>query len=480
MEKIISETFPRLKIMVVGDIILDHYIWGKVERTSPEAPVPVVNVDEEYYLLGGAANVAHNLAAAGVEPILVGIVGNDLHGKKIISLLKRYNISPESVVFDESRPTILKTRILSHGQQLIRIDQEKNHSPTPMIIKTIQKRFSSALKKVNGVIVSDYEKGLLSSSLLGTITKEARERNVEVFIDPKGKDFSKYRGATCLTPNLREAGEASGIPITDEDTLTQAGKKLLGITHADCIALTRGAHGVALFRRRRAPDFIPGFPREVYDITGAGDTFISHFAAGYFAGLDFVDAAALGNYAAAITVGKLGVATVAPDELIGFINEESYVTKRKTLAELTEIVYSLKSRNKKVVFTNGCFDLLHIGHIKFLEEARKLGDCLIVAINSDASVRRIKGTSRPIISDKDRADILSALRYVDYVVIFDENEPLTLLKALKPDVLVKGKNLKPEEIVGREFVLSYGGEVKRLPFFRGISTDQIIHSIRNE
>lgn len=478
-EQLINHKFKELSVLVIGDIILDRYIWGHVERTSPEAPVPVVNVDEEYHVLGGAGNVANNLAKMGVKTLLLGIIGKDTLGKKIFQLLRQNKITDDFILVDEQYPTILKTRIISSGQQLIRIDREKVHSPTPSVIKELIARYTTALKEVDGIIISDYAKGVLSKPFLANVILEAKKKDVKIFVDPKGEDFQKYRGVDCLTPNLKESEKATGIAISDEEQLTQAGKRLLNITKARCVAITRGADGVAVFQPRRLPQFIPGHRREVYDITGAGDTFISHFAIGYFSGLDFVEAAVLGNFAASITVSKLGVATVSPDELLAFIKEESYLSKRKSLPELQHIVMSLKSQGKKIVFTNGCFDLLHIGHIKFLEQARNLGDCLIVAINSDASVRRIKGAPRPIISANDRADILSALHFVDYVIIFEEDNPLNLIRTLQPDILVKGKNLKPEEIVGREIVRSYGGEVKRLPFFSNVSTEQIINSIRN-
>ncbi|MCX7765557.1 MAG: D-glycero-beta-D-manno-heptose 1-phosphate adenylyltransferase [Candidatus Sumerlaeia bacterium] len=479
-ERLLRHQLPTLKVLVIGDIILDRYIWGSVERTSPEAPVPIVNVEAEEFILGGAANVANNLTALGIQTKLMGLIGKDLSGKRVLKLLKQAGINSEFIIIDETRPTILKSRILSSGQQLIRFDQEKKHSPTPLILKKAIKNFSTAVTDVDGIIVSDYNKGFLIAEFLKTAISEARERGKKIVVDPKGEDFSKYSGVDALTPNVKETQEATGIIISDKDSLIKAGKKLLAITRAKCVAVTRGAEGVALFQPRHQPEFIAGHRRNVYDITGAGDTFISHFASGYFSGVDFYHSAVLGNYAAAITVSKLGVATVSPDELLSFIRGESYLAKRKSLPELLQIIRSLKSQGKKIVFTNGCFDLLHIGHIKFLEQARNLGDCLIVAINSDSSVRRIKGHPRPIISENDRADILSALHFVDYVVIFEEDEPLNLIRSIQPDVLVKGKNLRPEEIVGRDIVLAYGGKVQRLPFFNQISTEQLIQSIRKE
>ncbi len=480
LQNTILEKLPDLCLLVIGDVILDRYIWGNVERTSPEAPVPVVNADEEHDIPGGAANVARNLVAAGVSVRLVGLIGNDLSGKKLRSLLTSEGINQDFMIVDGNRPTTLKTRVLSSGQQLLRIDNEKAHSPTPETIQHVTRNCRNAMKGVDGIIISDYAKGMLSKSVFEAILTEATKRNLRIFVDPKGKDFSRYSEVECLTPNLKEAADSTGIAITDSESLIKAGRKISRITRAKCVCITRGAEGAALFQRRRKPVFISGHKREVYDITGAGDTFIGYFGAGYFGGLSFSDAADLANHAASITVGKLGVATVSPEELLSLIRGETYVMKIQNLPGLLEIVRSLRSQAKKIVFTNGCFDLLHIGHIKFLEQARNLGDCLIVAINSDRSVKRIKGAPRPIISAHDRANILASLHYVDYVIIFDEDEPINLIRHIKPDILVKGKNLKPEEIVGRDIVLSFGGQVMRLPFLSKISTDQLIRSIRNE
>jgi D-beta-D-heptose 7-phosphate kinase/D-beta-D-heptose 1-phosphate adenosyltransferase len=416
-----------------------------------------------------------------VKVTLIGFVGKDQAGKRLANLLKKDKVDTQNIVVDDSRPTTLKTRILSQGQQLLRIDREKKHSPTAKVSSELLRNCKKVMSNVDGIIISDYAKGVLTKDNLASLIHEASRRGLSIFIDPKGTDFSKYKGVTCLTPNLREAASASGVDIDSEDALKTAGKKLLSITSAKCVIITRGEKGLAVFQRgKREPAFIMGHSREVYDITGAGDTFMSYLASSFFCGYNFYDAATLANYAASITVSKLGVATVSPEELALFMKEESYLTKRKSLTALLEIVRSLKSQNKKIVFTNGCFDLLHSGHIKFLEEARNLGDVLIVAINSDKSVRRIKGKLRPIIKEDDRADILSALHFVDHVITFEEDEPISLIKAIQPDVLVKGKNLKPKEIVGRNIVRAYGGEIRRLPFHGNISTDHIIDTIRKE
>jgi D-beta-D-heptose 7-phosphate kinase/D-beta-D-heptose 1-phosphate adenosyltransferase len=347
-------------------------------------------------------------------------------------------------------------------------------------VKKLTSRFREIVKQFDGVILSDYQKGLLTAPLLQADISEARQHKVPIIADPKGVDYSKYKGVNVLTPNVAEAQEASHIPIEDTESLCRAGFALLECVQSDAIAITRGRDGVSVFQGPDRVDHIAGHAREVFDITGAGDTFISHLGLGLFSGLSYVEAAQLGNYAGAIVVGKLGVASVNPQELIAFIKGEAYSTKRKTLQELTVLVKNLKSQGKRVVFTNGCFDLLHIGHIKFLQQARECGDCLIVALNSDSSVRALKGPPRPIISESERADILAALNSVDYVTIFYDETPNALIKALQPDVLVKGKNIHLKEVVGREIVESYGGEVRLLPILHDISTSKLLDQILNK
>jgi D-beta-D-heptose 7-phosphate kinase/D-beta-D-heptose 1-phosphate adenosyltransferase len=476
----IPSTFSSLKILVIGDLILDKYVWGEVSRTSPEAPVPIVLTRSEQYVPGGAANVVSNLRAMDASVTVMGIVGADDYGNKLIKLLADLGAHTEKILQDSNRPTILKTRIIAQGQQLIRIDQEKCEPIDHAMAQQLANRYRQILEGFDGVILSDYQKGLLTADFLQALISEARQCKVPIIADPKGADYSKYKGVNLLTPNVKEAQEASHIPIEDGESLCRAGFHLLKSVHADAIAITRGRDGVSVFQPPSRVDHIAGHTREVYDITGAGDTFISHLGLGLFSGMTYVEAAQLGNYAGAIVVGKLGVASVSPQELLAFIKEETYSTKRKTLAELTVLVNDLKSQGKRVVFTNGCFDLLHIGHIKFLQQARECGDCLIVALNSDSSVRALKGPPRPIIGENERADILAALNSVDYVTIFYDETPEAVIKALQPDVLVKGKNIPLEEVVGREIVESYGGQVRLLPVLHDISTSKLLDLILNK
>ena len=469
--------YPKLRILVVGDVMLDHYIQADVERTSPEAPVAVASVRSEDYILGGAANVAANLRAMGAKALVAGIAGRDPGADRLCSLLEKKGIGSRLLFREKARPTTLKTRILSRGQQIIRIDREEKIPPASNLHRKLLKSIYAVSRNISGVIISDYAKGVCAPDFLRSLLAFMRRRNIPVLCDPKGMDFSRYRGVDVLTPNIKETQEASGMTITDELSLKKAALKILRITSARALIVTRGRDGVSLFVPGKPHVHIPAHAREVYDVTGAGDTFISHFALALFSGCSFPQAAEMGNFASAISVAKLGVAVVTPEELSSFIRMESFSTKRKTPEELVEIVKRLKTAGKKVVFTNGCFDLIHIGHIKFLQAARQLGDSLIVGINTDASVRRIKGQGRPVITETERADILSALHFVDYVVLYDEATPKPLLHALKPDILVKGKNLRLEEIVGYDIVKKYGGEVYRLPFFANITTSDLLKNI---
>ena len=469
--------YRSLKILVIGDLMLDHYIQSTVDRTSPEAPVAVALMKNEEFLPGGAANVACNLSAMGAKVILAGLTGKDEYADILKKMLKERGIQTGNIIADPPRPTTLKTRIISRGQQIIRIDREENAN----ISLQAHNRLIASLEKIgdelDGVIVSDYSKGTCSDDLLKDIMNILKQKNIPVICDPKKNDFSKYRGTDILTPNLKEASEAAGIKISDETSLEKAAEKILSSCGARSVVITRGGEGVSLFRRRKKPFHIPAHAQEVYDVTGAGDTFISHFGLALFSGLSPEESVKIGNYASSIAVSKIGVAVVTPDELASFIRSESFSSKFKSPAELKPIVVSLKSAGKKVVFTNGCFDLIHVGHIKFLQAARNLGDCLIVGINTDSSVQKLKGPDRPLISETERADLLAALHWVDYVVLFDETTPEPLLRSLKPDILVKGKNLKQDEIVGSSLVKNYGGKVQRLPFFTSSKTTERLRKL---
>ncbi|GAB4322135.1 MAG: D-glycero-beta-D-manno-heptose-7-phosphate kinase [Candidatus Sumerlaeia bacterium] len=468
----------RMKIVVAGDIILDRYIRGEVSRVSPEAPVPVVRVVDENFVAGGAANVAANLAAAGARVQLFGLTGRDAGRDTLLALLAERGIRTRGVLDDPRRPTITKTRVIAGQQQMLRLDREQTLEPDGRLARRIVAALGKAIPTCSGVIVSDYAKGFLAPPVLSALLALARRHSKPVFVDPKGGDFGRYAGATTLTPNQREAEEAAGVPIGDDPaSLREAARRLLKQTGCGFLTITLGARGSAVYERPGRLTLVPAFRREVFDITGAGDTFISHYLLGFLAGAAPAEAARMANFAASITVGRLGVATVSPEDLAPFFSGEAPVKKLKTPEQLAALLNDLRAQRKKIVFTNGVFDLLHVGHIKFLERARELGDFLIVAINSDRSARLLKAPPRPILGEVERAQILGALACVDCVTIFDDTSALPLIQAVRPDVLVKGKNLRMEEVVGQDFVMRYGGEVHLLPFFGNQTTSDLLSDL---
>jgi D-beta-D-heptose 7-phosphate kinase/D-beta-D-heptose 1-phosphate adenosyltransferase len=469
----------KIKALVIGDLMLDEYLWGKAERISPEAPVQVVDVSREDLRLGGAGNVANNLVALGCEVSVCSVIGGDEHGGILRRAFTGKGIDVGGVFEDPMRTTSKKTRVLAANQQIVRIDRESKEA----VNSWFEDRIISFLREHGGewnvILVSDYMKGVLTPRVLYAVFETGKLADIPVVVDPKGTDYSKYRGATIITPNRKEAEIASRISIVDEESLGNASSSLLAEGHYEALLVTRSSEGMSLYMRDGSVTHIPTLAREVYDVTGAGDTVMATLALGLACGLGFVESARLANVAAGIAVGKLGTSTVSPAEIIGSIGHDHLDSdvKIKNLDVLTSIVEGEKKRGKKVVFTNGCFDLLHVGHVRYLQKARKYGDLLVLGLNSDDSVRRLKGEKRPLIGQKERAHILAALDCIDYVIIFDEDTPIRLLEALKPSVLVKGGDYTPETVVGKDLVESYGGKVELVEFVDGRSTTNIIEKI---
>ena len=458
------------KVIVFGDIMLDRYLSGSIDRISPEAPVPVLNPSSEEIRLGGAANVALNLSSLGVKTTLLGVTGKDDDSEKIIDLLKRNKI--RFSLRRSALPTIYKTRLLSSQQQLIRIDEEEKFSDADW--KASLSQFLKLVNQDNNkvFILSDYGKGTLMETKL--IIRRAKAKGKIILIDPKGKDFSKYVGADLITPNLNEFMEVVG-KIASEKELTKKGKNLIKSLKLKALLITRGPDGMTLLENKnnkiKRTDF-PTQARDVFDVSGAGDTVIASVASGLAANFTLEESIRLANIAAGIVVGKLGTASVYLDEIrphyekrIPYLNLEG----ARSLVEL------FRERNQKIVFTNGCFDILHAGHVKYLEAAKSKGDKLIVGINSDRSVSRLKGSKRPINKLIHRAKVLGSLRCVDEVVMFDEETPIKLIKSLKPDFLVKGGDYKVQDIVGYDVVSKYGGSVITIPLIKGLSTTKILN-----
>ena len=461
------------KILVFGDVMLDRYVSGSVDRVSPEAPVPVFKPIKEEIRLGGAANVALNLSSLGSKVSLIGITGKDSSSKQISNLIKENKIKNELV--HSSLPTITKLRLLSSKQQLLRVDNEEEFTKNDW--QSAKRRFdkSIGLSSSNLLIISDYGKGTLQD--IPALIKKAKKLNKMVLVDPKGNNFSKYKGADIITPNFSEfIGEVG--PVGSEREISSKAKSLIKSLNLGALLVTRGSEGMTLFKKEKNKIDRSNFPtqaKEVFDVSGAGDTVIASLAAALSAGFDISSAVKLANVAAGIVVGKSGTATAYLSEIEPHFSDDDLVF---SLGEVKKYSSILKKNNKKVVFTNGCFDILHAGHVHYLEQAKKMGDELVVGLNSDSSVKALKGKKRPINNLQHRAKVLSSLRCVDKIVSFEDETPIKLIKAIKPDVLVKGGDYKVKDVVGHKDVGSWGGKVKIIPMVPGLSTTNIIKKMK--
>jgi D-beta-D-heptose 7-phosphate kinase / D-beta-D-heptose 1-phosphate adenosyltransferase len=467
-----------VSVLVVGDLMLDEYLYGSIERISPEAPVGILNWTSQRFSLGGAANVGHNLTQLGCKVFLAGVVGRDPVAGELLQLAKLSGMHTDGIVA-EDRPTTLKTRVIGHGQQVLRIDKEVRTELGEQAAGSLLDYVRKCLPLVDGVVLSDYAKGVLGAHACKEIIRRASAAGRPVIVDPKGEDYAKYRGAHLLTPNKAELGRAAQLPVRGEDEIRKASAVLFAQTGCEAILVTRSEEGMSLYTKTGDETHIQTEARDVFDITGAGDTVISMIARVFFAGPDLKTAARLANVAAGIKVGKFGAAAVTVDEISGWIRQRENQGRRKLveLAQAKQLVSRARSQGQKVVFTNGCFDLLHAGHVQLLQQAKTLGNILIVAINDDASVRQLKGDGRPLIAALDRASIIAALESVDYVLLFSDLTPLRLIAELMPDVLVKGGNYMLEEVVGRKEVEKYGGRVVLIPTVETHSSSRIIKEI---
>ncbi|MEX0449075.1 bifunctional D-glycero-beta-D-manno-heptose-7-phosphate kinase/D-glycero-beta-D-manno-heptose 1-phosphate adenylyltransferase HldE [Spiribacter sp. 221] len=468
--------FSAARVLVVGDVMLDRYWQGPTGRISPEAPVPVLRVDEEDLRPGGAANVAVNLGSLGARVKMIGLVGDDDHGRLLESRLRASGVEP-LLHRVPTHPTICKLRVISQRQQLIRLDFERPF--TPAETAGLADRFAEALREADVVVVSDYAKGTLCG--VEGLIQDARRAGVPILVDPKGTDWRRYAGATLLTPNLTEFRQYQaqhGNGDSDSHDLEQLAGQVIEQLSLAGMLITRGEEGMSLLYRDQPPFHLPAHAREVFDVTGAGDTVIALLAAALAAGADFRHATSLANLAASLVVAKVGTASVAVPELeaaAGVMHGNREVLDPKTLQAILE---PLRKRGEKVVMTNGCFDLLHAGHVHYLEQARRLGDRLVVAVNDDDSVRRLKGEGRPVMPLAQRMSVLAALNAVDWVISFSEDTPAALIGEILPDVLVKGGDYSPEQIAGYDAVTAAGGEVRVLDFVAGESTSAIIDRIQ--
>lgn len=472
------ETFRTTRILVVGDVMLDRYWWGTVNRISPEGPVPVVKIRDRSSVPGGAGNVAANLAGLGCSVSLLGARGDDDAGKALQALMDSKGVDATLLVRDDAATTT-KTRVMARDQQLLRLDEEDTVPASPAVADRIMAAVNREIHRCNAIVLSDYGKGLLNSTdICRQLIDAGAARGVPVLVDPKSRNWERYRGATCITPNLAELQLVVDQSVEDDDAvLAEKADTVRRQYDLDFLLVTLGARGMLLSSRGERA-ILPTVAHEVYDVSGAGDTVIATLAAGLSVGMPPRDAAAVANVAAGIVVGKLGTHPVTRAELGPAWQQAAGGAGSETAGVFSTDAACMqlnawRSAGQRVVFTNGCFDLLHPGHVSLLHQARRLGDRLIVGLNTDASVKRLKGDSRPVLNEQDRAVMLNALACVDMVVLFDEDTPETLIRALKPDILVKGADYKPEDVVGRQIVEAYGGEVKLVDLLEGYSTTGI-------
>lgn len=467
--------FTGLRIVVLGDVMLDTFVYGQCARISPEAPIPVLRHEREDIMLGGAGNVARNIAALGGMAVLIGLVGDDPAGKALHDRIAA-EAGIEADLVSDGRPTTQKTRFVAAQQQMLRLDTEKTHPTDPAPLLTA---FRRQLPRADAVILSDYSKGVLTPDLLAGAIAAAREAGVPVVADPKNTDVARYDGVTLMTPNAAEAAAATGIACDGEDGEAEiAAARLLKRTPSSpALLITRGARGMTLAQRGRDVLHLPALARAVFDVSGAGDTVIATLTMGIAAGLPIAEATQIANVAAGLAVSKPGTAVVGLEELVHEMRQERVQsTDRKivTVKEAAAIVTAWRDAGDRIGFTNGCFDLIHPGHVSQLGQARATCDRLIVGLNTDASIQALKGPSRPVQREDARAIVLASLQSVDLVILFGEDTPIDLISVLRPDVLIKGKDYTVEQVVGSDLVLGYGGEVFLADLAPGHSTTDII------
>lgn len=466
-------------ILVIGDLMLDEYVFGDVSRISPEAPVPVLQEKKREWNLGGAANVALNCAQNNFNVTIIGLIGeNDLAGQNFCSLLNQSNINQKGLIKSKERITTCKKRVLAQNQQLLRVDCENNHPLTITEYNLVYQKLDELIMQDSIILVSDYAKGVITKQVLNDIISFAKKRGATVLLDPKGPDFDKYFGVNYIKPNLKEFNQILDFyNLNKKEDLIVNAKKVCDLLDVGGLIITMGEKGIQ-FVSKKEEFFVPACKREVYDITGAGDTVLAFLALGLSSGLDIFHAIKFANHAAGIAVSHLKTYSVTLDELV----DRNFDLTEKIFLDWALLKIELdwlKLEKKKVVFTNGCFDILHSGHIFILNEAKKMGDILVVAINTDASIKRFKGDQRPIKSLLERAKVLAAIGVVDFVVIFDQDTPKELIEYLKPDVLVKGGDYKKEEIAGYNFMMANGGQVVVVDYQKGLSTTNIINKIKS-
>jgi D-beta-D-heptose 7-phosphate kinase/D-beta-D-heptose 1-phosphate adenosyltransferase len=462
--------------LVIGDLMLDQYIFGEITRISPEAPIPILKKEKEQFRMGGAANVAANLSGLGIKTTLVGLIGKDINGARLTRLIKQKLISTRGLIKSKN-PTTTKTRIVSGQQQIIRIDEEKNLSPLDK--NNIKKIIDLIKQKPSIIIISDYAKGLITLELMKPLIKKARQMKIPIIVDPKGDNLEKYRGVTALTPNKNEAYILTNNIDRNELILEKNLKKVRRDFDIEFIAMTQGDLGVKLITEKKTKTIPASKLKQVFDVSGAGDTIIASIAAGMIANISLQESLEIANIAAGIVISKIGTTPIEKHELINELETGHHGDKNKLITEkdLLRKLTHRQAKNEKIGFTNGCFDILHAGHVSYLEQAKNKVDFLIVGLNSDSSVRKLKGSNRPVINESDRARVLCSLEAVDAVIIFNQSTPINLIKNIKPGLLIKGNDYSENQVVGHNEIKKWGGKVELIPLLEGRSSSKIIKKI---
>jgi D-beta-D-heptose 7-phosphate kinase/D-beta-D-heptose 1-phosphate adenosyltransferase len=481
----IIDRLPASKIVLVGDLMMDRYLYGNAERLSPEAPVPVLHYRREELRLGGAGGVAANLAALGAKVDVVGVVGSDETANLLRKHLADCQASTGRLIVAADRPTTCKVRLVGlaqhrHPQQMMRLDFEEHSPLDAKIAEQVVQQVASALDDAAMLCIEDYNKGLLSPAVCVRLIQIARERNVPVIIDPANiPDYSKYAGATALKLNRTETAKATGLPVNDEAQYAKAAEALLDTLNLEAAIVTLDKNGAFLATRDGVRAYLQTRQRHVYDVTGAGDMVLAMLAMARTAGATWEESVALANVAGGLEVERFGSVPIKPREIVEELISEDHANlgKERPLDRLVAELQYHRAAGKKIVFTNGCFDLIHLGHVKYFQFAKKQGDLLVVGVNTDSSISRLKGPKRPVINEQDRVGVLEELESIDYLVRFDDDTPLRLIEAIKPDVLVKGADYKKEQVVGWEIVEARGGHVALAPLIDGRSTSAVIQRI---
>lgn len=468
-----------INVMIFGDLMVDKYLIGDMKRISPEAPVPILEITDRQMKLGGAGNVINNIISLGANARVLACSGTDPDGDWILSQLNSFGADTTYVKQYDMVKTIIKTRLVARNQQLLRLDEEIIEEIPLDYEEYVRTHISQIFNGIDAVIISDYAKGAVTKSLTQIIIAYAKNKKIPVIVDPKGKDFSKYMGATVCTPNLNELSVVSNHIIKTEDDITRYSFEQLNNLKLDYLVLTRSEKGISVFEKgsESKRDF-PAIVKDVIDVTGAGDTVVAVIAITLVLGFEIGDCCMLANVAASVVCSKFGSATLSKNDLLkGFVESDTY--KLIDINSANYIVTSLKEQGKTVVFTNGCFDLLHAGHISSFKQAKIFGDVLIVAVNSDESVKKIKGNNRPIISEKDRITMLCSLEIIDYVILMEDDTPANIIRMIQPDIVVKGKDWESKNIPEKIIIDNYGGCMKFISLEKGLSTTQIINNILN-